>query len=394
MIEIDVTLKRSTGFTLGAQFRAPDRGVTALFGRSGCGKTTIIQIVAGSVQPDKGRVQVGDVVFFDKAKGINLPIQARHVGYVFQDSRLFPHMNVESNLNYGARRAKGAHHVTMPAVVEMLGIEHLLRRRPHTLSGGERQRVAIGRALLSQPRLLLMDEPLASLDEMRKGEILPYLELLRDNLGIPILYVSHAIEEVVRLADTVVAMKSGQVMDAGPLAQVLSRPDLLPVLGRFDLGSIFDCVVKSHDEAFALSTIAFPDGELRVPLVDRPIGAPVRARVRSRDVSLSLTRPMDVSVTNRLSGKVGIIRREEGPYADVEVILPHGRLHSLVTMESVERLALEPDMPIWAMIKAVAVDSRSPTFAPRDELVSPPSAPGVGPHLRLVGGRTPPRGSV
>jgi len=390
MIEIDVTLRRSAEFTLDARFNTPDKGVTALFGRSGCGKTTIIQMVAGSVQPDKGRIQIGDTVYFDKARGIHLPMNARHVGYVFQDSRLFPHMNVESNLRYGERRAKRARSIAFDAVVEMLGIGHLLRRRPHTLSGGEKQRVAIGRALLSQPRLLLMDEPLASLDEMRKGEILPYLERLRDNLGIPILYVSHSIEEVVRLADRVVAMTTGKVMASGPLADVLSRPDLLPVLGRFDLGSIIDCVVKAHDEALSLSTIAFPDGELRVPLVDRPLGAPVRARVRSRDVSLALSRPMDVSVTNRLSGTIGAIRREEGPYADVEVKLPHSSLHSLVTMESVERLALEPGMTVWAMIKAVAVDSRSPTFAPRDEVLSPPSAAAEGRHLRLVGGRSRP----
>ncbi|MGR7996228.1 molybdenum ABC transporter ATP-binding protein [Xanthobacter sp. ZOL 2024] len=393
MIEIDVSLTRSTGFSLEAHFNAPGMGVTALFGRSGSGKTTIIQVVAGSVKPDKGRIQVGDEVFFDSAKGIDLPIEKRRVGYVFQDARLFPHLSVENNLRYGQRRARHDQSIGFDAVVDMLGIKPLLKRRPHTLSGGERQRVAIGRALLAQPRLLLMDEPLASLDEMRKAEILPYLERLRDDLRLPILYVSHSIDEVLRLSDVVAAVQNGTVIAAGPLSEVLSRRELLPVLGRFDLGTIFECKVKSHDTSLALSTITFADGELRVPLVDRPPGAPVRARIRSRDVALSLSRPIDVSVTNRLSGVIRDIRREEGPYADVAVELPHkGLLHALVTVESVERLALEPGMPVWAMIKAVAVDSRSPHFEARDEPFTPPSH-SAAPGLRLVSARSLPQES-
>ncbi|MFG1402677.1 molybdenum ABC transporter ATP-binding protein [Xanthobacter sediminis] len=387
MIEIDVRLARSTGFTLTARFTAPPSGVTALFGRSGSGKTTIIQMVAGSVRPDTGRIQVGDEVFLDVERGIDLPIEKRRVGYVFQDARLFPHLSVDGNLRYGQRRARHDHSIGFEAVVDMLGIGHLLKRRPHTLSGGERQRVAIGRALLAQPRLLLMDEPLASLDEQRKLEILPYLERLRDDLKLPILYVSHSIDEVLRLADTVAALQDGALIASGPLSDVLSRPELMPVLGRFDLGTIYDCVVKSHDAELSLSTLTFADGELRVPLVDRPVGAPVRARIRSRDVSLSLSRPIDVSVTNRLCGTIGAIRREGGPYATVEVSLPHGRLQSLVTLESVERLALEEGMPVWAMIKAVAVDSRSPAFPAQSEPFSPPSR-SAGPSLRLVAGRS------
>jgi molybdate transport system ATP-binding protein len=391
MIEIDVSLARNTGFTLTAQFTAPQSGVTALFGRSGSGKTTIIQMVAGSVRPDQGQIRVGDEVCLDMAKGIDLPIEKRRVGYVFQDARLFPHLSVDNNLRYGQRRARHAHSIGFEAVVDMLGIGHLLKRRPHTLSGGERQRVAIGRALLAQPRLLLMDEPLASLDEQRKLEILPYLERLRDDLKVPILYVSHSIDEVLRLADTVAALQDGTVLACGPLADVLSRPELLPVLGRFDLGTIFDCVVKSHDADLSLSTITFADGELRVPLVDRPVGAPVRARIRSRDVSLSLSRPIDVSVTNRLAGTIGSLRREGGPYVNVEVKLANGKLQSLVTLESVDRLALEEGMPVWAMIKAVAVDSRSPTFPVQNEPFNPPSH-SAGPNLRLVAGRSLPPG--
>lgn len=400
MIEIDVTLARSTGFTLEAHFTAPGRGVTALFGRSGSGKTTVIQLVAGSIRPDKGRILVDGETFFDSEKGIDLPMERRGCGYVFQDARLFPHMTVENNLRYGERRAKRERTIGFDAVVEMLGIGHLLRRRPHTLSGGERQRVAIGRALLSQPRLLLMDEPLASLDEMRKGEILPYLERLRDELALPILYVSHSIEEVLRLSDAVAAVADGDVIACGPLADVLSRPELLPVLGRFDLGTIFDCVVTAHDPELGLSTVTFADGELRVPLVGRAVGAPARARIRSRDVSLSLSRPMDVSVTNRLVGTIAAIQRAEGPFSDVELALANGKLHALVTQESVIRLGLEAGMQVWAMIKAVTVDSRPPGFqSPGAEIVSPPSsaspptaAPPAPPALRVVAGGNPPQG--
>lgn len=372
MIEIDVTLRRSTGFTLSANIHIPGTGITAIFGRSGSGKTTIIQMVAGTLKPDTGHITVGDEIFVDTARGIDLPIEKRHVGYVFQDSRLFPHMSVESNLRYGLRRARGRKEIIdLPSVVELLGIGHLLKRRPHTLSGGEKQRVAIGRALLSQPRLLLMDEPLASLDEMRKREILPYLERLRDDLRLPILYVSHSIEEVVRLSDTMAAVHEGKVVASGPLGEVFTRPEALPVLGRFDVGSVFDCHVSTHAPELFLSTITFPEGQLRVPMVDLPEGAPVRARIRARDVAISLSRPDGVSITNHLHGTITGLRREEGPYVNVEITLPRPdetaekarSLHALITAESAERLALKEGMPIWAMIKAVAVDSRSPHFS-------------------------------
>jgi molybdate transport system ATP-binding protein len=397
MIEIDVSLARPTGFRLDANFTAPGEGVTALFGRSGSGKTTIIQAVAGSVRPDRGHVRVDGETFFDSARGIDLPIEKRNVGYVFQDARLFPHMSVESNLRYGARRSRRKPTISFDAVVGMLGIAHLLGRRPHTLSGGEKQRVAIGRALLAQPRLLLMDEPLASLDEMRKGEILPYLERLRDELKLPILYVSHSIEEVLRLSTAVAAVADGRVIACGPLSDVLSRPELLPVVGRFDIGTILECTVSAHDGRFGLSTVTFADGELRVPLVGSPVGAPARVRIRSRDVSLSLSRPIDVSVTNRLAGTISKITRAEGPFADVEVALAHTKIYSLVTQESVERLALEPGMPVWAMIKAVTVDSRPAGFSsPGAEIVSPPAAPASAPSrtalpLRVIPGGTPPQ---
>ena len=363
MIEIDIRLARPGGFALQADFTVPNAGVTALFGRSGAGKTTIIQAVAGVVRPDEGRIAVDGETFFDAARGIDVPIEARRVGYVFQDARLFPHLSVEKNLRYGERRSRAAERpISFDVVVELLGIGHLLARRPHTLSGGERQRVAIGRALLAQPRLLLMDEPLASLDEARKAEILPYLERLRDRMRLPILYVSHSVDEVLRLADTVVALQNGRQVASGPVAEVMARAEMVPIVGRFDVGALLDCTVAQHDPTYALSSLAFAGGELRVPLVDLPVGAPVRARVRARDVALALAKPADVSVSNLLPATVEEIRLQEGPYADVMLKIGEGRLTSTITRESVERLALRPGLALWAMIKSVAVDSRNPDF--------------------------------
>ncbi|MDR6951638.1 molybdate transport system ATP-binding protein [Ancylobacter sp. 3268] len=362
MIEVAIQLARP-GFSLAAHFTAPGAGVTALFGPSGAGKTTIIQALAGVVRPDKGRILVDGETYFDSAGGIDVPIERRRAGYVFQDARLFPHMSVERNLRYGQRRSRGADAgIGFDAVVDLLGIGHLLRRRPHTLSGGEKQRVAIGRALLAQPRLLLMDEPLAALDAARKAEILPYLERLRDEMRLPILYVSHSIEEVLRLSDRVVALKDGRQVAEGPVAEVMSRADILPVVGRFDLGTVLDCTVTRHDEDYALSTLAFPGGELRVPRVEARLGGGVRARVRARDVAIALAKPVDVSVTNLLPAMVEAITPGEGPYADVALVAGASRFAASVTRESVERLGLTPGRAVWAMIKSVAVDSRSPDF--------------------------------
>lgn len=362
MIEIDIRIERP-GFSLKAAFAAPNAGVTALFGRSGAGKTTIIQAVAGVVRPDRGRIAVNGEAFFDGAARIDVPIEARRVGYVFQDARLFPHLSVERNLRYGERRTSAAERpIRFEAVIDLLGIGHLLARRPHTLSGGERQRVAIGRALLSQPRLLLMDEPLAALDEARKSEILPYLERLRDEMGLPILYVSHSVDEVLRLADMVVALREGRQIAAGPVGEVMSLPEILPVIGRFDVGTLLECVVSRHDAGYALSTLAFAGGELRVPQVDLPVGRRVRARVRARDVAIALGKPEDVSVSNLLAATIEEIRLQEGPYADVGLAVGPTRLTATVTRESVARLGLRPGLAVWAMVKSVAVDSRSPDF--------------------------------
>ncbi|WAC25563.1 molybdenum ABC transporter ATP-binding protein [Ancylobacter sp. SL191] len=364
MIEIDLRLARPDGFTLSAAFTAPAAGVTALFGRSGAGKTTIIQAVAGVVRPDAGRIVVDGQTFFDAARGIDLPIEARRVGYVFQDARLFPHMSVARNLRYGERRTRSVERpIRFEAVVDLLGIDGLLDRRPHTLSGGERQRVAIGRALLAQPRLLLMDEPLAALDAARKAEILPYLERLRDEVKLPVLYVSHAIEEVMRLADVMVVLAGGRQVACGPLVDVMASPEIVPIIGRFDAGALLDCTVARHDAQYGLTELAFAGGVLRVPHVARPLGAKVRARVRARDVALALARPEGVSVSNLLAARVEAVRQLDGPYADVDLTVGPSRLVAMVTRESIARLAIRPGQEVWAMVKTVAVDSRPPDIA-------------------------------
>jgi len=359
MIEIRVQ-RRLGSFVLAAEFSAPASGVVALFGRSGAGKTSLINAIAGIIRPEAGRIRIGERTFFDSDTGIDLPIERRGVGCVFQDSRLFPHLSVESNLRYGLKRARGrARPIDVETVLTLLDIRPLLARRPHTLSGGERQRVALGRALLAQPTLLLMDEPLASLDAPRKAEILRYIERLRDEVRLPIIYVSHAIEEVVRLADYIVALSDGKVEAAGPLEQIMGRPELAPILGRFEAGAILDCTVLRHDRRYGLSTLAFADGELRVPLVDLAEGTPLRVRIRARDVSIAVSPPTDVSVSNRLPGVVSDITVREDPYADVAINLGRTRIRALVTRESLERLALRPGVRVWAMDKTVAYDGRT-----------------------------------
>lgn len=372
---IDIRLrKRLSDLQLDVTFAAKSRGVTAIFGRSGSGKTSIVQAIAGGLVPDEGRIAVDDRVFFDSVTRINMPIHERRVGYVFQDSRLFPHLSVRKNLDYGLRRARGSSRIDFDTAVELLGITHLLSRRPHNLSGGERQRVAIGRALLAQPSLLLMDEPLSSLDPPRKSELLPYIEGLRDELGLPILYISHAFNEVVRLADNIVLIDGGRVLRSGPLLDVASDPELSPLIGRFEAGSVIECVVAQHDEDLALSTLSFSGGMLRVPRVDLDIGAPVRVRIRARDVALALTPPVDISISNRLPGKLMSLTERGGPYVEASVDLGGATLRALITRESATRLKLTPGQELWALVKTVALDSRSVGFMRRARSFSFPSA--------------------
>ncbi len=350
-LEVDVDHARGS-FHLAARFSAAP-GLTALFGRSGSGKTSLVDIVGGLIKPDRGRVAVDGQVLVDTERGIFVPKHRRRIGYVFQDSRLFPHLSVRRNLLYGRWFTDGGSGATadLGSVVNLLGIGHLLERRPASLSGGEKQRVAIGRALLAHPLLLLMDEPLASLDEARRAEILPYVERLRDEAGVPILYVSHSVAEVARLATTVVILSDGRVTAVGPVA------DILPLADSGDGGAVLDATVTHHDETFHLSTLASMAGELQVPRLSAAVGMQVRAYIRARDVMLSLRPPEEISALNVLAGTVAdIAPAANGAQAEVRLDCNGAILMARLTTKSVQRLALAPGKPVYAVIKSVSFE--------------------------------------
>ena len=336
-------------------FEVPTPCVTALFGPSGAGKSTVIATVAGLLRPQSCRVALDDDVIADTDAGVWRKPEQRRIGLVFQDARLFPHMSVATNLRYGLRRVP-AGPIGFDDVVSLLGIGGLLGRRPHTLSGGERQRVAIGRALLAQPRLLLMDEPLASLDAARKAEILPYLAELKAALAMPILYVTHAMEEVSRLADTVVLIEAGRVVADGPLQTITARSDIA-LAQRDDAGSVLAAVVSAHDPPRQLTRLSAGGAELLVPLLAAPLGHAVRVRIPAREVILAREVPTAISVHNVIAGTVRAVSEDPVRHAAlVEIALSAGAFLARVTPDAVARLALEPGVPILALVKSVAVE--------------------------------------
>lgn len=362
MIDVRLELRRGA-FEVSAAF-ATEAPVVALFGRSGSGKTTIVHALAGLVAPRAGHVRLGPTTLYDSAAGVDLPPERRRIGYVFQDALLFPHLTVRGNLDFGARLTPGAErYVERAHVVDLLGLGALEHRRPHTLSGGERQRVAIGRALLASPRLLLMDEPLASLDGSRKAEILAYVEILRDELAIPIVYVSHSIEEVTRLADHLVLISEGRSIASGTLAEIMARPDLEPYTGRFQAGAVIDARVEGHDEADGLTTLVFDGGRLLVPVVDALPGERVRVRVRARDVAIALSPPADASFLNVLEGTVAGVTERSGPLVDVTLAVGRATIIARLSRRSLERLRLAPGVRAYALVKAVALDRHAVGFA-------------------------------
>ncbi len=361
---IDVDIEQWLGsFHLTVKFSA-EAPIVGLFGRSGAGKSSVINAIAGITRPLRGLIRVNDVVLFDSTRGIDLPPEQRRVGYVFQDALLFPHLDVMSNLLYGQRLRPPAGRFIAPArVIELLGLGTLLQRKPRTLSGGEKQRVAIGRALLAQPRILLMDEPLASLDVPRKTEILDYIERLRDDLQIPIVYVSHSVPEVTRLADTVVVLSDGACIAAGDIDVVMGRLDLKPATGRYEAGSLIDTRVTAHDSEQQLTTLVFEGGELIVPHLDASIGDRVRARIRARDVSLAVRRPAEISILNILSGCVTSVDDEAGPIVDVQLAIGSATLIARITRRSVQQLGIHAGQHLYALVKAVSFDQRSVGYA-------------------------------
>ena len=345
---------RFAGFTLDASFSAP-AGVTALFGRSGSGKTSIINAVAGLLRPDRARIEVDGTVLADSATGLHLPPHRRRIGYVFQDARLFPHLSVRQNLDYGGRFAPDPPDAAgFDQIVALLDIAALLQRRPAKLSGGETARVAIGRALLSRPRLLLMDEPLAALDEARRAEILPYIERLRDETRVPIVYVSHSLAEVARLATTIVVLDAGQVRLAGPAAQVLSDPAAAPVLGLREAGAVLEGRVVAHHPD-GLSELAVAAGRLLLPQVAAPAGTLLRVRILAHDVILARSRPEGLSALNILPALVTLVHQGDGPGVLVQLDAGGDLLLARVTRRSAEALGLAPGVACHAILKSVAV---------------------------------------
>ncbi|RVU21149.1 molybdenum ABC transporter ATP-binding protein [Methylobacterium oryzihabitans] len=357
MIEVAV-VHRQGGFTLDAAFTAGGR-VTALFGRSGSGKTTLVNVLAGLLRPERGRIAVDGQVLLDTAAGLDVPVHRRRIGYVFQDARLFPHLDVRRNLIFGRRFARdAAGGASLADVAGLLGLAPLLDRRPAGLSGGERQRVAIGRALLARPRLLLMDEPLAALDEARKAEIMPYLARLRDEAGVPIVYVSHAVAEVAQLAGTVVVLSEGRVAATGPAAEILRRADLFHGRDGAEAGTLLDLRVAAHDPGFGLTRLDGPAGSLSVPLLPQPPGTPVRVRVRARDVLIARPPVPDLSARNRLAGRIVAVTAEgSGPHALVEIACGPVRLTARITRQAAHAMGLAPGQEVVAVVKSVAFDS-------------------------------------
>ncbi|WP_204115826.1 molybdenum ABC transporter ATP-binding protein [Shimia biformata] len=353
MLEVRVK-SRLGAFMLDVAFDGP-AGVTALFGRSGAGKTTVVNAVAGLLKPDAGRVVVGGRVLCDHEKGIWLPPHQRRVGYVFQEGRLFPHLDVRRNLVFG-RKVQGlaADSVAFSNVVDLLGIGPLLDRRPAALSGGEKQRVAIGRALLSSPELLLLDEPLSALDEARKAEILPFLERLRDEAALPILYVSHSVAEVARLATKVVMLDQGRVAAQGGVASVFSDTGAVTAMGIREAGSVLSArVVAHHDDG--LTELQGCGGSLFLPAVRAGVGTELRVRILAHDVLLARSRPVDTSALNHLAGEISEIREGDGPGVLVRIKCADAMLLARITRRSARAMGLAVGQPIHAVIKSVAV---------------------------------------
>ncbi|MBI1418974.1 MAG: molybdenum ABC transporter ATP-binding protein [Limimaricola sp.] len=344
---------RAGAFSIEATFEAPG-GVTALFGRSGAGKTTVVNAVAGLVRPQRGRIALGDRVLFEAGR-TNLPPQRRRIGYVFQEPRLFPHMSVLANLRYG-----GTHDEAR--VIDLLGIGALLERRPGTLSGGEAARVALGRALMSAPEMLLLDEPLAALDAPRRAEVLGHLERLRDEVGIPMLYVSHELAEVARLATTLVLLDSGRVLRAGPLAQVLADPAAAHLFGDRGAGAVISARVVGHDSGDDLTEVDFDGGRLLLPgRVGRP-GARLTVRIAAEDVILAGVAPLGLSALNVLEVEVTALADVPGGVA-VGLSVGRAQLLARVTRRSAVKLDLRPGARVFAVVKATAMAPGDPGTA-------------------------------
>ncbi|TCV86730.1 molybdenum ABC transporter ATP-binding protein [Sulfurirhabdus autotrophica] len=348
------TLSRSE-FCLETDFEIPGKGVTALFGQSGSGKTTLLRCLAGLERAKDGLVVVNGECWQDESNKLFLPIYQRSLGYVFQDARLFPHLNVQRNLEYGWKRIlPGQRRVIYKNVVEWLGLEHLLKRTPEKLSGGEKQRVSIARALLTSPQLLIMDEPLASLDSVAKAEILPYLEKLHQTLSIPVLYVSHSLEEVARLADFMLLLKSGKLIASGKTTEVMTRLDL-PLSHLDEACASINTTVVGHDETYNLTNVEFSGGTISVSRLTKKTGDSVRVQILAKDVSLTMVKPQQTSILNVFEACIIEISDDNSSKVLIKLTVGKDLLLARITRKSLILLGLSPGQKIFAQVKSVAL---------------------------------------
>ncbi len=354
MLGVELHTRRDD-FILDLSFTAPASSVIALFGPSGCGKSTTVNLIAGLLKADRGLIKLGDTVLFDSDKKINILSEHRAIGYVFQEPRLFPHYTVAGNLRYGLSRTRNAQAIEFDAVVELLGLNHLLTRRAQQLSGGEKQRVAIGRALLSQPKLLLLDEPLASLDTARREEVLPYLEGLRDFLNIPMVYVSHQFEEVLRLASHAVLMNHGKCVAQGDLRTISLSPELHGILGIEALGAVVEGTVQTINAATGLAQLRIGNGHFSIDSSHLKIGQRVRLQLLARDLILALNAPTGLSIRNQLQGVVTRLISDDHHATLVEVDVGGVMLMARVTNSAVQEMNLHLGLSIWILVKAVTL---------------------------------------
>ena len=355
---LEVELKKELGnFKVETAFATTGNGVTALFGHSGAGKSSVINMIAGLVRPDEGRIVVNGRCVFDRRQGIHVPPDRRRFGYVFQEDRLFPHLTVESNLTYGMKRVpQKEHYVELDSVVDLLGIGHLLSRRPGRLSGGEKQRVAIGRALLTSPVLLLMDEPLASLDAARKKELLPFIAKLPRELSVPILYVSHSVDEILNLADMIVLLDSGSVVANGTVEEVAARSDFQQLTGLSERGVVWSTTVESHSAEEGITRLRFDGGSMCIARAGVPVGEKVRIRIHPRNVGIALEEIRGTSIQNVFPARVQSTTDPLlGAPVQVELQIGETPLLASVTPKAALELGLKPGKNVYAMIKSVSI---------------------------------------
>ncbi|MGH6889453.1 MAG: molybdenum ABC transporter ATP-binding protein [Rhizomicrobium sp.] len=354
-MSIEVRLRHSFGdFSLDAAFRAERPGVTALFGASGSGKSTIVNAIAGLLHPQTGRVVLDGQTVTDTERRVFVPARLRRTPCVFQNSRLFPHLSVEKNLLFGWRRvAQRASKRDYDEILDLLGLAPLLARKPARLSGGEKGRVALGRALLASPRLLLLDEPLAALDAARKSEILPYLERLRDLARVPMIYVTHSTEEVARLADNLIVIDRGQVAGQGSVFDLLSDPELGPLVPTRD--AVFPAIILNQ-RADRLTVLGFEGGELLVPHLERPAGTRLRVRLRADEVMLARRAPEEISANNVLAAQIVAVETADGDRAVVRLLCGNLKFASRITRASRDRLGLVAGQRVFAIVKSVTIE--------------------------------------